>query len=486
MIARVGRALRSPGMVAFGVLAAAYGVVIGPSERAGAAFSIDGVLSITAHTSTSPQFESFVVLPAWMLYLVGRSHYSLGDIRRIRHGSYWRSAVANCGAGLAVIGAGAMVTVLASACSTLILGGRSPARGEFASAGSTTPSSIFECALVVLCEFAALALALTILELGTEALAARGRRPIPVVAVLLSVWIWGALSASGFVPSDSLSCMNEYLSVGLASRFPGLAFEALVVELGVGIAFAAFIRTIDSRTIARSPARSAIPLVTALALVASCSLTLTGSGEASHSVFVATSFLLSGSSGTIVTALVAIVVYVGYAFAFQSRARRELDGWAPLALIRHGSMGRFVRSTMTAETVRVVAYIGGIAACSIVAYVIVGGRDFAAGGIDVGLWTYQLVANGVLQVLVYVLITLGALLHTGSRLAGLAIVGVLAALVAAPLPSNALVPIQLSRQSSVSEGWPFVLGASGVLIGTLVVLYAALVILLRRPIPRTR
>jgi hypothetical protein len=491
MIARIVRTLQSPGAVVFGILCSAYGVVVESGTgadfgtRPGVAISIDGILQLAADTSTSAQFEAFVVLPAWLLYLVGRANYSLGDPRRIRLGSHWRTAAANCRNGFATMTAAGLAAIGGWIVAALILAARTNPPSARTSVSTAPTVSWGCCMLMLVCEFIALSVALTVMELVLEALDAGGCGIVPKVALAACIWLWGALSASGLLPVDWTLGLNEYLDVAEAWRSPGLLVEVLALEVLTASACIAWLRSRD-RVSGWQAAHAGLAIAGALGFVSLSAVAMTSTGATAEPAPKAVAFLLSAGSGTPSTALLSVIVYAGYAVAFQLRAGRELGGWAPLALIRYGSTPRFIRGTLGAETVRIVAYVGCVGAASVVVYIVAGGRDFATGSTDLGLWTYQLLVNGVLQVLVYVLLSFAGLLLTGSHLVGLATAGLLAALSWLPVPPAWLAPVQLSRLSLFSSGWPVVLCASAVLVGTLAMTYAVTVLLLRRARPHTR
>jgi hypothetical protein len=117
---------------------------------------------------------------------------------------------------------------------------------------------------------------------------------------------------------------------------------------------------------------------------------------------------------------------------------------------------------------------------AIAAYVVSGGADFVASPGELARWIYQYLVNGVLQMIVYVIFVLGAILLFRTRLAGLVAVGILTMGAWIPIPPNWLMPLQLSRLTLSYEGWARVLTASGVLVATILALYLALSLILKR------
>jgi hypothetical protein len=257
------------------------------------------------------------------------------------------------------------------------------------------------------------------------------------------------------------------MDFGLVLQNPTLGVQALVVEFAAVVVSVSYLRRLDR--VARTQTSPSSPLFALLILGLAAVFTAALATNRGMTAFTAVASVLSGSSGTILASLTSICVWVGFAFVFQLRAERELGGWIMLTLVRHGSWGRFLRATLSTELVRVIAYLGCIAVGSFALYFLVGGRNFTTTTPDLTVWVYQFVVNGTLQLAVYVLVTLGAILIFRSRLAGLATVGILATLALIPTSSNSLVPVQLSRLTLSYGGWPLVAPATLILATTALV-----------------
>jgi hypothetical protein len=247
-----------------------------------------------------------------------------------------------------------------------------------------------------------------------------------------------------------------------------------------------YLGAVDRAARNRTPLGSAATVLVAVGGAITFALALVGNDAVSSSAFDAIASVLAGSSGTIIATLMTILVYVGYAFVFQLRLQREDDRWAFVTLIRYGSVARNLRGVCGAELVRIVAYIGCVGVACLLAYAVVGGRDFAITPDRLDLWVFQFVVNGVLQIELYVMVVFGAMQVFSSRLAGLAATGILTALAAIPMTPGIVVPIQLSRMSLAYTGWPTALSATGVLLAAGLVVFLLLTVLVRRISPNER
>jgi hypothetical protein len=443
--------------------------------------SVGGVFAIGADVSTTQQFEVFVVLSLWLIYLVARTNYDHGYPVRIRVGSYSRVALWNLRAGLVAICAGTAGALVSWIAAAVILSLVRPSQN--AGSGVEQPRDLLPSvpALeVLLLELALLATTLLVIQLVTEAIRARGERRTAIAAFVAALWVWGAASASGFTPQVSVLNLNVFLDAALLIHNHVLAIEcsaAIAVLAGCAIGY---VRFLDVR--ARQASSPAVPATALFVIVeaAVLGLAVLSTRGPTQSFFSVVATVLGGSVGSIISALTTIIVVVGYAFFFQLRASNELDGWHFVSLIRRGSIRQFLRSTLATEVVRATAYLGSLFVVAIAAYVVSGGADFMASPGELARWIYQYLVNGVLQMIVYVIFVLGAILLFRSRLAGLVAVGILTMGAWIPIPPNWLMPLQLSRLTLSYEGWPRVLTASGVLVATILALYLALSLILKR------
>jgi hypothetical protein len=198
------------------------------------------------------------------------------------------------------------------------------------------------------------------------------------------------------------------------------------------------------------------------------------------SLFDTVSAALLGSEGSYLQFIGTAVLYIGFAYAVTLPYSERRDTWMQLELLRHGSNARWLTAAIRRALLPLLLFPAGLAVFSAAWYLALGGRTFTLPQAGLPAWMFQLVANGGLQLLVYVLILLSATIGTSNRAGGLAATAALFALALPrrqPIPA---LPVQLSGMTYAQNGWASALPATATLLIATVLATAAALLVMRR------
>lgn len=189
---------------------------------------------------------------------------------------------------------------------------------------------------------------------------------------------------------------------------------------------------------------------------------------------------LLGSEGTYLQFIGTAVLYIGFAYLLTLPYSERRETWMQLELLRHGSNARWLTAAVGRNLVPIITFPIALGALSAGWYLALGGHTFPLPSVGLVPWSFQLVVNGSLQLLVYVLILLTATIGTSNRIGGLAATAALVALALPrrqPLPA---LPVQLSGMTYAQHGWASALPATATLLVTIVLISAAALLVMRR------
>ncbi|WP_375400549.1 hypothetical protein [uncultured Amnibacterium sp.] len=198
------------------------------------------------------------------------------------------------------------------------------------------------------------------------------------------------------------------------------------------------------------------------------------------SLFDALTTALLGSTGTYLQFIGSSVLFVGCAYLLSLRYTDRTEGWLQLELLRCGTHGRWLVRAVGRASVTAAAFPVVLALTGSGWYVLYGGRTVTPPSGGLAPWVYQLLVNGTLQLVVYLLVLLAATIATPNRIGGIASAAILLALGFPQRVPLHLLPVQLSGMGYSLGGWQSTLSASLTLAVTTAAVAAAALLLLRR------
>ena len=198
------------------------------------------------------------------------------------------------------------------------------------------------------------------------------------------------------------------------------------------------------------------------------------------SLFDTVSAALLGSGGSYLQFIGTAVLYIGFAYALTLPYSERRDTWMHLELLRHGSNTRWLAGTVRRALLPLLLFPAALGAISAAWYLALGGRAFSLPQVGLAAWSFQLLINGALQLLVYVLVLLAATIGTSNRVGGLAATAVLFALALPRRQPVPALPVQLSGMTYAQNGWASALPATGTLLVTTVLAAAAALLVMQR------
>jgi hypothetical protein len=207
---------------------------------------------------------------------------------------------------------------------------------------------------------------------------------------------------------------------------------------------------------------------------------LTAAAPRPLSLFDTVSAALLGSEGSYLQFIGTAVLYIGFAYALTLPYSERRDTWMQLELLRHGSNARWLTAAIRRTLPPLLLFPAALGTLSTAWYLALGGRDFTLPQTGLPAWVFQLVANGALQLLVYVLILLTATIGTSNRVGGLAATAVLFALALPRRQPVPALPVQLSGMTYAQSGWASALPATATLLIATVLATAAALLVMRR------
>lgn len=183
-------------------------------------------------------------------------------------------------------------------------------------------------------------------------------------------------------------------------------------------------------------------------------------------LFEAITAALWGSTGTYLQFIGTAIVFIGVAYLLTVPYAERRDTWMQLELLRYGSNHRWLIAVVRRIALPAAALPIGLSVASTAWYLLLGGRTFTLPTVGLMPWLFQLLVNGALQLLVYVLVLLTATIGTSNRVGGLAAAAVLLALGFPHRQPQPLLPVQLSGMGYALDGWRSALPVTATLFVT--------------------
>jgi hypothetical protein len=431
-------------------------------------------------TLTSPQFLGLVVLGAWMLYLTATPGTSMTPMVQIRTGSHVATMARSVRKGIAAIGVALIAVTLGTGVTSVLTYGQQPAGVTDGGAAGFLASLGIPPLVGVMLAVGLVVLALVALQALFIAVRLASGGAIAERLIALAVFLWGAASAAGFVAFGSLTDASSYLDVVIQLQHPATGIGAIAVM--VLVATGGFLVAHRADRIVRFCQVDVAAPLPVLVLITDVvvwgSMIANGSGR--RAILPTTQDVLAGSGGTILALLLSVMIFAGYAFVAQLRARDALVGWDSLLLIRHGHVHKWVWHEVRAETARAVAFMGALLLSLPVVYFLSGGTHLLSQSQDLEKFLYLLVVNGSLQLVLYSTVSAGAVI-IGSGTTGLAVVGVIVIAQGLPIGSSPWIPVQATASERLLGGWiPLFTTTAGLIVATGLALIALICILRHR------
>lgn len=409
--------------------------------RPGLAGSADRILALLS----SPTYLVFVISTGWFTHALIAARSTRREPRLVRLGSY-RSLLARAAADAA----GWSMAIVGIAASAAFAAGFVPSTSWIESGPATRlgDAGVPEGAGVAV-QITLVCAYLITWRVLIECLSLVTPSWTPVV-LSVAVWLWAASSASGFVVAEGVGDFTSYVVAVVWVGRDSLAGLVVTGYLGLCAAYVFIAANLD-RTARGNRIEPAWRLIVVVfsAMAVALGVRLTTPFASSPEENVALTFV--GATGTVLDALLSVVVVLGYAFAAYVQLAGRVGGWEDLALIRHGSRARQIGNVMVHETAGAVTYSVFIATVAFSAASFTSRLPPAIDG-ETGLIAFQLVVAQTAQIVLYVVTAYLALLLTRDPRVGLAILGVWTALAMIPMSATSLWPVQRSGTAVVLSG----------------------------------
>lgn len=445
-----------------GSSALAYSMFERASSTETAGSFAESMITSALDTLSSPTFVAYILTVTWLIYSLVDTRVTRQLPRLIRTGSYF---------GLLLdITIRSSKVLLIPACSVIFAAALAPflTRPSSAEVANFGAAHLLESIGLVPVVALILQIVLMFMFFVTIRLCVEMFLLIlnfaAAIGLCIGIWIWAAASASGFIALGSLADFRSYVFLAAYVGHPELPPETIATYFAFILALALSAVVLDISARDRLPKISALFLSCASAfLIVLAAIAAQRGGEAS--LFSTTIVIFLGANGTILQMLLAVILLVGYTFFCQFRIANELGPWGLQTLLRHGSRYKQLLSIARIELLRVAIYCMALLASVIIGYAMVGGRTFSFPAEGSVLLIYQLTIVQTLQVFFYISCVVAANVLFESELAGLAVVGILAALSTMPILPTLHIPIQLSAAGLLYEGsWVTALTNSLVLL----------------------
>ncbi|MFC6356740.1 hypothetical protein [Luethyella okanaganae] len=429
-----------------------------------------GVWDLLLETSMSPQYLTFVCLPCWLGISLLMLRKLANPPHLVRFGS----------------GTGALRWIsIQGTLRVLLLAAVVLAAASVASAGLPLPSaaapntigSLFRDAgitpvLALGLQLLLVTVVLVVMQALLMVVLIATRRWSAVIVLATAIWVWSVASAVGVVPPSSAASAGWCLDVSGALREPTTAAVAYTVVAVVAAVVVVWVWSIDRR--ARYQTLEVSPTVVYLVggFIITALWIAFGSPER-QSAFDAVSSALFGVGQTITQLLIFCFVFVGAGVASLVRLLVVSDAERAAQLVRFGSRLRWAVGLAWGEGLRAAAAFAGLLVLAGACYVALGGQDFSQPAVGLGIWLYQILVNGTLQVVVCVWACVLAF-TVGSRAWSL---GVIAALLIMLIATGGMKfsPLGGGATARLDGGWADVLIATLTLTVTALALGVAFV-----------
>jgi hypothetical protein len=434
------RLFRLPYLYLLFALSAAYALTVRP-----AAFSGGTVPGVVLGTMSSLQLTCIVWLGCWLLASVLTIPDGTAPSRLLRHGSFGRALLTDTGRSAALLGVAAVVTVTGALLGAAGLPLGAPAASASPSFHPYANAHIPEVAGVII-QVIWLGAALLVVRVLMFTLFLLRPRISTLVVFASAVWVWGTLSVAGPVDLPPFIGPSIYFDAANAIGIVGTLTVPLVAGTLLFTGCAITTRALGRRTFRRV----AIPapwLIYGAAVILSVAVMVAQAKPSAVSLGATVTVVLYGAEGTILQYLVGALIYIGFAYLVLDGFMVARAGWIPLLLLRYGSTMRWFRRWFT-------RHIGASLFLSVALLVLLGCAYVAEGGQSFTIApavVYQVLVNGTLQLVVYVLAVFLAVAVTGSRVAGLVVIGVALVLRPPQAGFGPWVPVQAAATSLVSE-----------------------------------
>lgn len=429
-----------------------------------------------------PRLITFVVLTAWLIYVLTRVAIDYEPLRLLRHGGYKATLIAGLTRSAALLTVGILIVVIAAA----VLSIGFPFGSDWsAAARSFSPLAldsrpfveagippvvglviqIFQTAVALL----AIHVALTVLHILS------GRMWVTATAATV-MWLWATLASSGLARPGSLLNFGYYLDAKSVIGTAILPFVYLIlggIIIGGLVAVQAKDRARNSGSI---PWSSPWFWYVGLSLVLVSLSTLGAAQPASFEGLLSAVF--AGRGGTITDYLVYSFVFIGYAYCFLVRRTQIASGGPTLQLIRHGSYVRWATRLFRREVIVIPLVLSfSVVVVVAVAWVTAGRIPEMTVGAPVA--AYNLVVNGSLQILLYLIVIFIAASVTGTELAGIAAAAILVVAGSPLVPTTRWLPFSFAP-GIPARTFPDTLSVSVVLLLWVLILAGALTLVLTK------
>ncbi len=348
----------------------------------------------------SPQFVTWVVLPAWLIFAVLNSSRNRGIDTLSRAGSLrasWWSALRTAAA---VFGTGAMVIVL-----SIYLGSSGlPLASEMPLPGGVRETllgiGVSGPLVALFAELAMVFITLVSIRMSIHVMCLVRSRLLAASILAVLVWLWAVLS--GFViPQGSMANAARYLGVLSVLRGPAESIVPFAVLVGSLVVGYLWIRERDRRLAGRSATVATlwVPYLAASGSVVLVSI-YANRGTA-HDLLALAAQVFPGSYGNLVQALGTSVLLVGFAVAMKSSEPFNVRGYREMELIRLGAVTSWVFRTFRKVAGRALVLLGFLGVVFVLGAFLAGRATTVLDWDLVILYGYVFVVNGFLQLGLY-------------------------------------------------------------------------------------
>lgn len=458
--------LRPPSIVASAAVSAAsagYALHDAPPPTADASAHLPTMLAGLLDVLCNPHLIAWVVLPIWVVAGILDARTTQRAPAMIRWGSHRRMLVdvaVRAALSLLLPTATAIVTALLLFAFVIRAGVQDgiPLGAEriFADADITPLAGAIGQVLFV---WAFLIVLRLVLEIVATAF------PFGLtVAFGAACYVWAGASSAGFIGLGPVADFRTYtvLTASLENGVPLLTVAAAPAFMLAAVIACAMMLDGEARLQRLRFPRWVWMGAGSFALVLTTTFAL---GTSAETLAIHVMSLFYGPTSTLVQLLFGIVVTGGFVLVALFRLERDLGEGALPALLRHGSRPRQLSAIARRELLTAGAVSGWLAAASVVAFVIAGGRDFTAPPFDAGLLIYQLTVGQTAQLTFFAICVAAVVAVTGSGAAGLGTVGVITVLSGVPVPPSVLVPWQRASTAVLFDsGWPTAVSGTLVLV----------------------
>ena len=482
--ARFVSTLRAPGVVLVAGFALAYAAYWRTSTQSmlGASPGI-GLWDLILESAMSPQFTAFIIFPAWLVFIMSRTGQTVRYPALYRFGTNLAALRQVCRSSITIYLAAVSLVFLTWCVASLGLPFRSSPAGD--SAAEFFQSVNLSPGVAYLLQVAILGLALVSIQAVFLSLRLAFHSTALEVAVAGIAFIWVMASSAGKIPADSLANAGFYLSVVGVVRAPGMGAAAIGIVFVTASLSTVFVALLDRRlrgqSVRLNPAWATYCVICVIVLW----LLIASSDPLDVNIFGALSYAFHGAGGSIAQHLGPILLFLGYVFLFQIRFSAVRAGIMNLQLIRNGSYAKWSRRILVTEVVRAALFVLALAALGGFLYLCSGGRDLSLPAEGLGIWLYNFLLNGWLQLCFYLIVCFGTTSFISWPLTGVATLGALLAFATFVSNPTGWMPFSAAGMGRVPFGWGTVIAGTTSLSTALILSIAAVFTATRLYRPQT-